>query len=88
MNTRRNKMNKHDYKDPDTFTLDLNEPDYEAFYQDNDDVLWGKPEKDPIKEFIIEVANFRYESEVDNYFELMQLIGKAKDLLKENYNGR
>jgi len=75
-------MNKYDYKDPDTFT----EEDY--FYQDNDDVLWGKPEKDPIKDFITEVANFRYEAEVDNYFELMQLIGKAKDLLKENYNGR
>jgi len=71
-------MNKYDYKDPDTFT----EEDY--FYQDNDDVLWGKPDVDPVYEFLNSVANFHYK-EGDNYFEMMQLIGRAKDLLRKEY---
>jgi len=85
----RDPYNPYDYKDPATFTeADLNEPDYEqGFYQDNDDILWGKPDIDPVKDFLVKVANFKYESEAENYFELMQLIGQAKDLLKDNYNG-
>ena len=70
-------MNKYDYKDPETF----NEEDYN-FYQDDDERLWCNCEIDSVYSFVKDVSNFHYNNG-DNYFEMMQLIGRAKDILRK-----
>ena len=72
-------MNKYDYKDPETF----NEEDY-YFYQDDDERLWCNKEEDFVYDFVKDVSNFHY-NDGDNYFEMMQLIGRAKDILRKRY---
>jgi len=82
-------INEYDYKDVDNFVpVEHPEVDPEQFFIDNDDVLFGKFQRDETRDFLESVAYFKYECKTESYFELMQLIGKAKDLLKKNYNGR